>query len=297
MPELPSGLRLYISKLAVVDFQGRTDWFRCPSGHFWFMTPNLTVSAPPYSPSDEIVFDFLSAPVPTTREEAAQYVHIYLEDPVHGMFWRGDWLDNFEASLDLKEEDRTYWRSWLRDNQDFLDETVAACRKQAASNENMSGTYQQFPGEYMIHMTMPANSIGKEIVPSRVKPYALSQLMERKHKLPDSVKQLDYEVAVNYVAADLQDRGYRVRSANRDRTSSPSLIVQSRSGSMALRVVVARAPDEAHFSATDVAQLKACSPTDVTEFGFACIGLLPTAPRSEAGQQGFHMKYEGIKKV
>ena len=66
---------------------------------------------------------------------------------------------------------------------------------------------------------------------------------------------------------------------------------------MALRVVVARAPDEAHFSATDVAQLKACSPTDVTEFGFACIGLLPTAPRSEAGQQGFHMKYEGIKKV
>lgn len=149
----------------------------------------------------------------------------------------------------------------------------------------------------MIHMTMPANSIGKEIVPSRVKPYALSQLMERKHKLPDSVKQLDYEVAVNYVAADLQDRGYRVRSANRDRTSSPSLIVQSRSGSMALRVVVARAPDEAHFSATDVAQLKACSPTDVTEFGFACIGLLPTAPRSEAGQQGFHMKYEGIKKV
>ena len=57
------------------------------------MTPNLTVSAPPYSPSDEIVFDFLSAPVPTTREEAAQYVHIYLEDPVHGMFWRGDWLD------------------------------------------------------------------------------------------------------------------------------------------------------------------------------------------------------------
>jgi hypothetical protein len=297
MPELPSGQKLYISKLSVIDFQGRADWFRCPAGHFWFMTPNLTLSPTPFSPRDEIIFDFLSAPVPTTRQEAAQYVHVYLEDPVDGMFWRGDWLDSFEITFDLNPEDRAFWRSWLSDNQNFLDETVVACRKQAASNQNMSGTYQKFPGEYMIHMTMPANSVGKEIVPSRIKPYALSQLMERRHKLPESVKQLDYEVAVNYVAADLQDHGYRIHSANQDRTTSPSLILQSRVGNLAVRVVVARAPDEAVFSASDIAELKACSPNDVTEFGFACVGLLPTVPRSQDGHQGFHMKYEGIKRV
>ena len=260
-------------------------------------TPNLTLSPPPYSPSDEIVFDFLSAPVPTTREEAAQYVHIYLEDPVHGMFWRGDWLDTFDTSFDLRPEDKAFWQSWLRDNGDFLDETVTACQRQAATNQNMSGTYQKFPGEYMIYMEMPANSVGKEIVPSRIKLYALSQLMQRKQKLPDSVRQLDYEVAANYVSADLQDHGYTVVSASRTRTSSPSLVAESRGGTLAVRVVVARAPDEAGFSDSDIADLRACSATDVTEFGFACVGLLPTAPRSPEGHQGFHMKYEGIKRI
>ncbi|NCC52518.1 MAG: hypothetical protein EOM20_15050 [Spartobacteria bacterium] len=232
-----------------------------------------------------------------TRKEVAQYIHVFFIDPVHGMFWRGDWLDNFEDSCALTQEDRGFWRSWLRDSQDFLDEAMDDCRRQAASNQNMSGTYEKFSGEYMIHMTMPASSLGSRIIPSRIKPYTWTQWMEREHKLPESVRQLDYEMAVNFVTADLQDHGYITQRVNRDRISSPSLIAQSRSGALAVRIVVARAPNEANFSASSITELKAGSPTDVTEFAFACVVLLPAAPRLEDGRQVFYMKYEGIKRV
>lgn len=297
MPELPSGLRLYLAKLSIIDFQGRTDWFRCPPGHFWFMTPNLSLSSPPFSPTDEIIFDFLSAPVPTTRQEAAEFVQVLVEDRDHGIYWRGDWLDTFETTFDLAPEDRAAWRAWLPDNLDLLDIAISASERQAASNQNMTGSYTKFPGEYMIYMTIPAHSIGKEIVPSRIQPYALSQLMERKHKLPESVKQLDYEVAVNHVAADLQDHGYRTPSANRDRSACPSLIAQSATGALAVRVCVSRAPDEALCSEADIAALKNCLSTDITQCGIARVGLLPALPRSPEGNQGFHLKYAGIERL
>jgi hypothetical protein len=296
MPKLPSGLKLYIAKLAVIDFKGRTDWFRCPSGHFWFMTPNLTVSPPPYSLTTEITFDFISAPVPRSRREAAQFVHVYLEDPTHGIFWRGDWLDTFEQTYSLSADDLKFWKEWMAANEDFLDDTIVACQAQAAHNSQLSG-YKGLPGEYMIFMTLPANSVGKEIVPSRIQHYKLSQLMVRKHRLPESVRQMDYELAVNYVAGDLQDHGYRITFANRSRTESPSLVAESRNGKIAVQVTVARAPEDASYSQSDIARIKAYAPAGTSEYGFAAVGLLPTAPRSPNGDPGFHIKYAGIKKV
>lgn len=296
MPQLPSGLKLYISKLAIIDFQGENNWFRCPPGHFWFMTPNLSVSPPPYSPTSEITFDFLSAPVPQSRREAAQFVHVYLEDPVYGMFWRGDWLDTFTDTYSLSNEDINFWKEWKVSNEDFLDNTINACQEQATQNSKLCG-YKGFPGEYMIFMTLPANSIGKEIVPSRIKPYPLSQLMLRKHRLPESVKQMDYELAVNLVVDDLQNHGYRITFVNKNRTEMPSLIAESQIAKIAVQIVVARVPDEAKYTQSDIIQLKNCSPSSIQEFGLASIELLPTAPRSPNGDQGFHIKYEGIKKT
>ena len=297
MPELPSGLKLYVSKLAVIDFQNRTDWFRCQPGHFWFMTPNLTLSPPPYAPTDEIIFDFLSAPIPTSRAEAAQFVHVYHEDHNHGIFWRGYWLDDFEHSCPLSSEDRVSWHQWLTDNQDFLDDTISACKKQAKFNQEMTGNYPASPDEYMIHMTMPANSVGKELLPERIQLYTLSQLMQRKHKLPSAVRQLDYELAVNFVATNLQGQGYEIDSVNRDRGSCPSILMRSKTSRLAVRVIAVRAPDKANFSQSDITELKSCSQKEITEFGFACVGLLPTAPRSPDGQPGFHIKYEGLQSV
>jgi len=297
MPNLPSGLKVYISNLSIVDFQGTTEWFSCPRGHFWFMTPNLTMSAPPYLPTSEVVFDFLSAPVPKSRSEAMQFVHVYLEDVEEGIYWRGDWLDTFAETYPLSPVDTEYWDRWLTKNGDFFDKTIMSCEAQAVHNRRLSGSYRGFPGEYMIHMTQAATSVGKEIVPSRIKPYSLSQLMARKHRIPDSVKQTDYEMALGYVARDLQNQGYEVTSASKSYKESPSLIAELHNAKIAVQIVVARAPDDAIFAQSDIVRLKRSSPAGIHAYGFAAIGLLPTTPRSADGCPGFYIKFDGIVNV
>lgn len=297
MPQLPSGIKLYLSKLSVIDFERHTEWFRCPEGHFWFMTPNLSVSLPPYKPTDEIVLDFLSAPIPKSREEAKQFVHVLFEDPVHGMYWRGDWLDSFENTFHMSTNDRVHWKEWLDRNQDFLDLTIKACFDQAATNKAMIGTYKNFPGEYMINMMMTANSIGKEIVPQKIKIYPLSELTGRKHRLPESIRQADYEVAVQIVGNDLSEQGFRIAFADKSPEAYPSLIAETRTGRIGVKVVVARAPDEASFTQSDIEKLKSSVSGPYLGFAIAPVGLLPTSPRSPEGDPGFHVKYNGIKKV
>ena len=297
MPQLPSGTKLHIAKLSVIDFGLDTEWFRCPAGHFWFMTPNLTMSSPPYKPADEIFLDFLSAPIPKSREEAKQYVHILFEDSVHGIYWRGDWLDTFESTYQMSTKDRDHWRGWLDQNQDFLDLTIKACFDQAAANQSMVGTYKKYTDEYMIHMKMSANSIGKEIVPDRIGLYTLPQLMERKHRLPESIKQTDYEFALKIVENDLSEQGFRNALVHRPREAYPSVIAEMRTGWIGVKVIVARAPDEASFTSSDIEKLKSSASGPFDDYAIALVKLLPNCPRSPQGEPGFYVKYNGIKKV
>lgn len=255
------------------------------------------MSSPPYKPTDEIVLDFLSAPIPNSREEAKQFVHVLLEDPAHGIYWRGDWLDTFETTFQMSKDDRDHWRGWLDRNQDFLDLTIKACFDQAAASQAMVGAYKNFPGEYMIHMKMPANSLGKEIVPQRIGIYALSELMQRKHRLPESIRQADYELAVQIVGNDLSEQGFRIAHTDRSPDAYPSLIAETRTGQVGVKVVVARAPDEASFTNRDVEELKSSVSGPFLGFAMAPVGLLPTSPRSPEGDPGFHVKYNGLKKV
>jgi len=295
MPLLPSGLKAYLSSLAVVDFQGRVDWFRCPKGHFWYLTPNLSVSPPPYRPQDEITLDFQSAPVPQNRDEAMHFVHVLLEDPEIGVFWRGDWLPDFHETYSLTKEDRNFWLGWIGQNDDFLDHVISSAREQSDAILNVTGQYKNIPRDSMIGMRMPAFCLGKEVVDEKVFFYPLSQLLEKSHRLPSSVQQLDYETAVSIVEQELRQLRFRITNSERDREADFSLIAEGEIGDIAVKVTTRRAPVELSFTKEDVARLKRLP--RAKRFFMAPVGLVPVAERSPDGHLGFHVKYEGLIEV
>ena len=295
MPQLPSGLKVYLSSLAVVDFQGRKDWFRCPEGHFWYLTPNLSVSPPPYRPQDEITLDFQSAPVPENRDEAMHFVHVLLEDPEFGIYWRGDWLPDFHETHPLSNEDRNFWLGWIGQNDDFLDHLISSAREQSVAIRNVTGEYKNIPRESMIGMRMPAWCLGKEVVEERVFFYPLSQLLAKSHRLPSSVQQLDYETAVNIVGQALHEQGCRIIHADRDYETDLSLLAESKIGTIAIKVTTRRAPMEPTFTKDEAARLKRLPRAQ--RYFMAPVGLMPVAERSADGHLGFHAKYEGLVEI
>ena len=295
MPQLPSGLKVYLSSLAVVDFQGRTDWLRCPESHFWYLTPNLSVSPPPYRPQDEITLDFQSAPVPLSRVEAMHFVHVLLEDPEFGIYWRGDWLPDFHESYPLSKDDRNFWLSWMGQNVDFLDNLISSARTQSVAVRDVTGQYKNSPRDYMIGMRMPAWCLGKEVVDERVFFYPLSQLIARSHRLPPSIQQLDYETAVNIVEQSLDQQGFRITNAERNYEGDFSLLADGRTGKIAVKVTTRRAPLEPTFTKDEVERLKRLP--HAQRFFMAPVGLMPVAERSPDGHVGFYSKYEGLIEV
>jgi hypothetical protein len=62
MPQLPSGRLMAIIRGQVLEPGTRR--FPCPDGHFWFQTADLAINAPPYRRDQEILCDFVHAPVP-----------------------------------------------------------------------------------------------------------------------------------------------------------------------------------------------------------------------------------------
>ncbi len=295
MPQLPSGLKLYLSSLCVLDLQGRTDWYKCGPRNFWHLTPNLTASPPPYRPQDEITLDFVSAPVPKSRDEAMQFVHVLLEDPEFGIYWRGDWMPTFHDNYPLSKDDRNYWLNWIGQNDDFLDHVIAEAQKQEAALQQVTGKYKKAPSDYMIGMKMPAFCLGKEIVDERVFFYPLSQLMQRRHRLPSGLCQMDYEVGLNVVGSQLQQAGFKVERVNNDFSGDFSFLASSKGARFAVKVITVRAPDEPNASRDDTFRLKRVR--EGQRFLVAPVGLLPVAERSPEGHQGFHVKFEGFIEV
>lgn len=289
MPQLPSGLKLYLSSLCVLDLQRRTDWFKCGPGNFWHLTPNLTVSPPPYRPHDEITLDFVSAPVPKNRDEAMQFVHVLFEDPEYGIYWRGDWMPTFHDHYPLSKEDRNYWLNWIGQNDDFLDHVIAEARKQETDLQRVTGKYKNTPSDYMIGMKMPAFCLGKEIVEERIFFYPLSQLMQRRHRLPSGLCQMDYEVGLNVIGSQLQKAEFKIDRVNNDSSADFSFLATNKGARFAIKVITCRAPDEPIASRDDIFRLKRVR--EAQRFLVAPVGLLPVAGRSPEGHLGFHVKF------
>lgn len=140
MPQLPSGRLMAISRGHILE--PGTRWFPCPDGHFWFQTPDLAINAPPYQRDQEILCDFVHAPVPRSVEEMTRYVdvvEVFSDDQVQ---LTGIRLDATERPSDWSEEDWHAFEEWRRNEQGtiraFLERTLARCRAQAEANKSNS---------------------------------------------------------------------------------------------------------------------------------------------------------------
>ena len=139
MPELPSGLQLAVSRDALFDHGG--NWFNCPEGHFWFWVPAPEIGHPPYDPNEDIESIAQHAPVPSTREEAKQFIRV-LELNDSGLYsWRGEWLSLFPRYTDLDGIDLEAWNAWINrpETDKFLDDTIAECQRLAEISKHARG--------------------------------------------------------------------------------------------------------------------------------------------------------------
>jgi hypothetical protein len=261
------------------------------------LTPNLTLSPPPYDPSDEITLDFQSAPVPRNRDEIMDFVLVLLKDPKAGIFWCGYWLTDFHDRHPLSKEDRNFWLGWIGQPrmEKFLDDAISAAHAQSLAIRNVSGKYRNFPEDYMIGMKLPAWGMGDEIVADQVFFYQLSDLMEKSHRLPASVLQLDYETALSMVEKSLREEGFNIADTEDDYLGDFSLIAEGEIGKIAVKVTTRRGPEEPGFTPDEVERLK--RKPRASKFFMAPVGLLPVGGRSPEGHQGFHVKYDGLVEV
>ena len=150
MPQLPSGRLMAISRGHILE--PGTRWFPCPDGHFWFQTPDLAINAPPYQRDQEILCDFVHAPVPQSVEEMAHYVdvvEIFSDDQVQ---LTGIRFDSTERPSDWSDEDWRAFEAWRRSDhavtRAFLEQTLERCRAQAEANKSNSGgvVFEKGPG-------------------------------------------------------------------------------------------------------------------------------------------------------
>jgi hypothetical protein len=293
MPTLPSGLKLYISKLSVLDFSGVDDWQTpCPEGHFWFTTPDLSRSPPPYAPNEEILFTILDSKIPTRGSELAQYIQVLFEDAEHGIYWRGDWLDTFHESYTLNTEDKLYWDNWLKQNEDFLGLIYASCIEQSRLNQNLANPRFDAPTRYVI---MKANAIQKELRNLSVEMYLLSQHFHVKNRLPDYLFLEDYKMAFNHVNSSLTSKLYSHVYAESNIHKPFSMILKRANEVLCIKVLCSRNDDYIHFTGTDFKKMREAAPQECNAFGVARVYFLYNLSRNAEGQPGFYVKFEGVE--
>ena len=140
MPVLPSGLKLAISRDALIDHGG--NWFACPDGHFWYWAPDAQIVGPaPYRLGSEIIRSAEHAPAPSAIEEVGKFIYVLECESDEKWGWRGEWLDNFPTFRTLSPEDRAAWAEWVESEeiQKYLLETVQICERLAQESRSASG--------------------------------------------------------------------------------------------------------------------------------------------------------------
>ncbi|MFM9913373.1 MAG: hypothetical protein ACKVN9_07565 [Methylophilaceae bacterium] len=140
MPILPSGLGIAIGSQAIPDDMG-ANWFKCPEGHFWYTTPDMKITPPPYDGVSEILEDFVHAPVPKSIEEVKRYVYVLYYKPDGRFQWKGEWLSEFPQPGQLDDADLAAWNIHmnLEGTKGFLQGVIKRCERQAELNRHCSG--------------------------------------------------------------------------------------------------------------------------------------------------------------
>ena len=138
VPTLPSGLELALLTDHIMEPD--RNWFKAPEGHFWYWTP-ADENPPPFEPGQEWETSPTTAPIPTCREEMAQYIRVCIGLDNGMMYWRGDMLADFPTHSELSVEDLDAWNDWVNTTRvkDFLDSTIVNCQTQAEINKEATG--------------------------------------------------------------------------------------------------------------------------------------------------------------
>ena len=139
VPKLPSGRNLAITRGALFDHGG--NWVECPDGHFWYWTPAPEMGPPPYDINGEGSSMPQHALVPTTRNEAKQFIQVAeLNDS--GMYaWGGELLSSFPRYMELDEEDLAAWNDWVNrpETEQFIDDFIIECQRLAEVSRHARG--------------------------------------------------------------------------------------------------------------------------------------------------------------
>ncbi|PIW93755.1 MAG: hypothetical protein COZ86_04695 [Candidatus Moranbacteria bacterium CG_4_8_14_3_um_filter_41_13] len=138
MPTLPSGIKLAL----LIDHIMEPDinWFKAPAGNFWYWTP-APENSPPFEPDKVWEGMPISAPIPTSRKEMAEYIRVGIGLENGLMYWRGDTLATFPSYANLSDEDLSAWQEWIATDkvQNYIDSAIIKCQTQAAINQDASG--------------------------------------------------------------------------------------------------------------------------------------------------------------
>lgn len=139
MPTLPSGLRLGISRDAIFD--PGENWFSCPDNHFWYWTPDPEAGLGPFASGDEIIQIPTHAIVPSSPQEAQDYVRVIVFESETGFYWPGEWLSSFPKFITLDDLDLAAWQAWLVTPQTlrFLEDTISKCQEFAIISTDAQG--------------------------------------------------------------------------------------------------------------------------------------------------------------
>ena len=122
---------------------------------------------------------------------------------------------------------------------------------------------------------------------------------EHNHFAPPATAELaqkDHEFGIQVVFDDMRREGYEIESVNTDQTKHPQ-IVATRKGFTVFVSVVTRRGDLPELP-QDIRQqlLERAKRFEATCF-FAPVGLWATGQRNESGDEGFYIKYVGMKSL
>jgi tetratricopeptide (TPR) repeat protein len=136
LPQLPSGRMVGLSRECIVEPGAIRA--RCPEGHFWLETPDLSVHAPPFAREGEILRHVVHAPLPKSPAEMARYIEVIENIAESRGRPTGVRFDCTVRPPDWSEEDWRAFEDWKRDEsariEAFLEEALELCREQVEAN-------------------------------------------------------------------------------------------------------------------------------------------------------------------
>lgn len=112
-----------------------------------------------------------------------------------------------------------------------------------------------------------------------------------------STESKDHQLGINVVCQYLEKDGATIKGANGDLGQHPQVVAEIEGRLHFIAVVTVRYPDEARLDPNTKALLLEHASKHGATVAFAPVGLWPTGDRDAAGQEGFHVKYEGIQSV